>query len=220
VSARLEGEDDASDGIGLFLVKPKAAGVTQRSFRTMDGMVACDLRLEGVKLDETDVLGVPGKAHALLDEVLDFATALSCAEAVGVIGYANAQTLDYLKTRRQFGRSIGSNQALQHRMVELMITLEQTRSMACLACVKVDTETDARPRARAVSAAQIRIAEACRLVSQESVQMHGGIGMTEELKLSHCFRRLVVLGQQFGDIDFHLDRFARLDRELQCQDAE
>jgi alkylation response protein AidB-like acyl-CoA dehydrogenase len=219
VSARTEGEDDAADGISLFLVPAEAAGMTQRAFRTVDGMVACDLRLEGVRLGEQDLLGVPGQAHASLDEALDFATALCCAEAVGIIGYANAQTVDYLKTRRQFGKSIGTNQALQHRMVELMITHEQARSMACLACVKVDTETDPRQRARAVSAAQIRIAQACRLVSQESVQMHGGIGMTEELKLSHCFRRLLVLSQQFGDVDFHLERFARLDRELQRQDG-
>ena len=126
---------------------------------------------------------------------------------MGAIRYANDATLEYLKTRRQFGVPIGSFQALQHRMVDMVISYEQARSMAYLACVKVDTAAPAERR-RVVSAAKIKVADACRHVSQESVQLHGGMGMTEELKVSHTFRRLTMIGQTFGDAEHHLERFA------------
>jgi alkylation response protein AidB-like acyl-CoA dehydrogenase len=124
--------------------------------------------------------------------------------------FACDTTLEYLKTRRQFGVPIGAFQALQHRMVDMFISCEQARSMACLACSKVDQADSARDRARAVSAARIKIADAARHVSQESVQLHGGMGMSEELKVSHTFRRLTALGRRFGDADQHLARFASL----------
>jgi alkylation response protein AidB-like acyl-CoA dehydrogenase len=147
---------------------------------------------------------------ALIEEVTDFATALICAEAVGAMKFACDTTLEYLKTRKQFGAPIGTFQALQHRMVDLYIAYEQAKSMACLACSKIDQSTDPRDRARAVSAAKIKIADNARHVSQESVQLHGGMGMSEELKLSHTFRRLTVLAGQFGDADHHLARFGSL----------
>jgi alkylation response protein AidB-like acyl-CoA dehydrogenase len=139
---------------------------------------------------------------------VDYAIALLCAEAVGAIRYANAATLEYLKTRKQFGVPIGSFQALQHRMVDMMIEYEQAKSMAALACATVDRETDARRRAHVVSGAKVRIADACRRVSQEAVQLHGGIGMSDELKVSHTFRRLTMIAQEYGDADHHLERFA------------
>ena len=126
---------------------------------------------------------------------------------MGAIRYANDATLEYLKTRRQFGVPIGSFQALQHRMVDMVISYEQARSMAYLACVKVDT-AGAAERRRVVSAAKVKVADACRHVSQESVQLHGGMGMTEELKVSHTFRRLTMIAQTFGDAEHHLERFA------------
>jgi len=129
---------------------------------------------------------------------------------VGVIRSANGATLDHLKTRKQFGVAIGSFQALQHRMVDMVIEYEQARSMASLACSAVDTERDPAARSRIVSAAKVRIADACRRVSQESVQLHGGMGMSDELKVSHTFRRLTAIAQQFGDADHHLERFALL----------
>ena len=153
------------------------------------------------------LLGREGEGYPLIEEVVDYATALLCAEAVGAIRYANDATLEYLKTRRQFGVPIGSFQALQHRMVEMMISYEQARSMAYLACVKIDS-ADAAERRRVISAAKIKIADACRHVSQETVQLHGGMGMTEELKVSHTFRRLTMLAQTFGDAEHHLERFA------------
>jgi alkylation response protein AidB-like acyl-CoA dehydrogenase len=154
-----------------------------------------------------------GDALALIEEVVDFATALVCAEAVGAIKYANDATLEYLKTRKQFGMPIGAFQALQHRMVDMVIGYEQARSMASLACAKADSEKNAAERRRVVSAAKIRICDACRHVSQESVQLHGGMGMSEELKISHTFRRLTVIAHQFGDADHHLERFAQAPRK-------
>jgi alkylation response protein AidB-like acyl-CoA dehydrogenase len=156
------------------------------------------------------LIGAAGRAFPLIEEVVDFATALVCAEAVGAMASANAATLEYLKTRRQFGVAIGSFQALQHRMVDLAIEYEQAQSIALLACSAVDTEHDAAARSRTVSAAKARIADACRKVSQESIQLHGGMGMSDEVKVSHTFRRLTAIAQQFGDADHHLERFAAL----------
>jgi alkylation response protein AidB-like acyl-CoA dehydrogenase len=153
------------------------------------------------------LVGREGEGFGLIEDVADYATALVCAEAVGAIKYAHDATLDYLKTRRQFGVPIGSFQALQHRMVDILIAYEQAKSIACLACVKMDTAEPAERR-RVVSAAKIKIADAARHVSQESVQLHGGMGMTEELKISHTFRRLTAIAQVFGDADNHLARFA------------
>jgi alkylation response protein AidB-like acyl-CoA dehydrogenase len=202
VSARSAG------GISLYLVDAKAKGVSMKAYRTIDEVRAADVIFDGVKVSAEDRLGGEGTALALIEEVVDFATALICAEAVGAIKFANDTTLEYLKTRKQFGVAIGSFQALQHRLVDMVISYEQARSMASLACARVDAEKDAAQRKRVVSAAKVRIADACRHVSQESVQLHGGMGMTEELKVSHTFRRLTMIAQQFGDADHHLERFA------------
>jgi alkylation response protein AidB-like acyl-CoA dehydrogenase len=171
------------------------------AYRTVDDLAAGDVAFEG----QGEPLG-----GAVLDEVLDLGAALSCAEAVGAMKFACDTTLEYLKTRKQFGVPIGAFQALQHRMVDMFISYEQARSMACLACSKVDQAEGAQDRARSVSAAKIKVADAARHVSQEAVQLHGGMGMTEELKVSHTFRRLTALGRRFGDVDQHLERFASL----------
>jgi alkylation response protein AidB-like acyl-CoA dehydrogenase len=178
-----------------------------QAYRTIDNLRAVDIVFSSTPLPGEALIGPEGDGLALIEEVVDYATALLCAEAVGAIRYANEATLAYLKSRRQFGVPIGSFQALQHRMVDMFISYEQARSMACLACVKVDA-SDAAERQRAVSAAKINIADACRQVSQEAVQLHGGMGMTEELKISHTFRRLTMIAQAFGDVDHHLERFA------------
>ncbi|UCE31826.1 MAG: acyl-CoA dehydrogenase family protein [Burkholderiales bacterium] len=205
------GDGDAGTAISLFLVDPAAPGVTVRGYRTVDGLRAADLELSGVQVDADAMLGDEGAALPAIEEAHDFATALCCAEAVGAIRAANAATLDYLKTRKQFGVPIGTFQALQHRMVDMTMELEQAYSMACLACSRVDTEPDAAARAHVVSAAKLRVARACRDVSQESIQLHGGMGMAEEMMVSHLFRRLTVLAQLFGDQDHHLERFAATD---------
>jgi alkylation response protein AidB-like acyl-CoA dehydrogenase len=207
VPARTAGGVTDPRGISLFLVPQGTPGVTLREYRTIDNLRAVDLRLSAAAVPEEVLIGPEGGGLALLEEVVDYGTALLCAEAVGAIRYANEATLAYLKSRRQFGVPIGSFQVLQHRMVDMLISYEQSRSMACLACVKVDT-ADAAERRRVVSAAKIKIADACRHVSQEAVQLHGGMGMTEDLKISHTFRRLTMIAQTFGDVDHHLERFA------------
>jgi alkylation response protein AidB-like acyl-CoA dehydrogenase len=206
VSARTSGGPDDARGISLFLVERTAPGVAVTEYRGLDNLRVADVRLSGVRVSRDALLGVEGEAFGLIEEVVDYATVLLCAEAVGAIRYAHDATLEYLKTRRQFGVPIGSFQALQHRMVDILISYEQARSIACLACVKVDT-ADAAERRRVVSAAKIKIADAARHVSQEAVQLHGGMGMTEELKISHTFRRLTMIAQAFGDADHHLARF-------------
>ena len=188
----------------VVLVRGNTVSIGQptivKSYRTVDDLAAADIRLE--KAEPLDAKAV--------EEVLDFGAALSCAEAVGAMKFACDTTLEYLKTRKQFGVPIGAFQALQHRMVDMFIAYEQARSMACLACSKVDSHESEKDRARAVSAARIKIADSARHISQESVQLHGGMGMSEELKVSHTFKRLTALGRRFGDADHHLARFASL----------
>lgn len=197
-------------GVSLFVVDAQAAGVSMNPSRTVDGIRVADVMLKEVVVPAEALLGQEGAALPFIEEAADFATALLCAEAIGAMKSANDATLDYLKQRKQFGVPIASFQVLQHRMVEMYICTEQARSLAILAASKVDAATDARDRARAVSAAKIKIADAARQVSQESVQLHGGMGMTEELKISHTFRRLTMLAQQLGDADHHLERYAAL----------
>jgi alkylation response protein AidB-like acyl-CoA dehydrogenase len=199
-----------AQGISLFLVEREASGVVLKSYRTLDEQRAADIELKGVKLGADSLIGAEGGALTVIDEVVDFATALICSEAVGAMKSANDATLEYLKTRKQFGVTIGTFQALQHRMVDMYVSAEQARSMACLAASKADTAESADERKRAISAAKVRVAEACRHVAQESVQLHGGMGMTEELKVSHTFRRLTMIAQQFGDAEHHLERFSAL----------
>jgi alkylation response protein AidB-like acyl-CoA dehydrogenase len=185
---------------GLVLIERASAKL--EAYRTIDNMLAA-------RVDFSAAQPLAG-GSAAAEEAADFGAALICAEAVGAMKFACDATLEYLKTRKQFGVPIGTFQALQHRIVEMFISYEQAKSMACLACSRVDSAESAKDRARAVSAAKIRIADAARHVSQESVQLHGGMGMTEELKVSHTFRRLTVLARQFGDADQHLARFASL----------
>jgi alkylation response protein AidB-like acyl-CoA dehydrogenase len=209
VSARTSGSDTDPEGISVFVVDARAPGVSMNSYRTIDELRAADVVLKDVHVPADALVGQEGGGLALIEEVVDYATALLCAEAVGAIKYANDATLEYLKTRKQFGVPIGSFQALQHRMVDMVISGEQAKSMAGLACAKVDSATDPAERKRIVSAAKIKIADACRHVAQEAIQLHGGMGMSDELKISHTFRRLTMIAQQFGDADHHLERFAK-----------
>jgi alkylation response protein AidB-like acyl-CoA dehydrogenase len=210
VSARTDGDDSDVEGLSLFVVERDAPGVAFTALRMLDGTRAADVSFDEVRVPAQALIGAPDRALPLIEEVVDFATALVCAEAVGAIKSANDATLEYLKTRKQFGVAIGSFQALQHRMVDLAIEFEQAKSIALLACSAVDTGHDAAARSRTVSAAKARIADACRKVSQESIQLHGGMGMSDEVKISHTFRRLTAIAQQFGDADHHLARFAAL----------
>jgi alkylation response protein AidB-like acyl-CoA dehydrogenase len=207
VSARVSGTDAERAGISLFLVESAAVAMTP--YAMLDGTRGADVELKGVQVAADALVGPEGGAIDLIEETTDYAVALLCAEAVGAMNYANEATLEYLKTRRQFGVPIGSFQALQHRMVDMVIECEQARSMASLACARVDTDIDAAERTRLVSAAKIKIADAARRISQEAVQLHGGMGMSDELKVSHTFRRLTAIARELGDADHHLERFAR-----------
>ncbi len=209
VSVRTGGSGIADPrGISRLCVDADCAGVTLHPARTLDGLRAADVEFKAARVPAAALIGKENDALPLIEEVLDFATAMLCAEAIGALRYANDATLEYLKTRKQFGVPIGSFQALQHRMVDMVISAEQAKSMASLACARVDSEKDPAERRRAVSMAKIKIADACRHVSQESVQLHGGMGMSEELKISHTFRRLTAIARQFGDADHHLSRFS------------
>ena len=197
-------------GASVFIVDPGAPGVTLSQSRTTDGQRCAQVRIDGVRVGRDALLGTDGAALEAIEAAVDFATALLCADAVGAMQHACDATLDYTKTRKQFGVPIASFQVLQHRMVEMHLCLEQARSMAILAAARVDGGVEPRERARAVSGAMVKIADSARLISQEAVQLHGGMGMTEELKISHTFRRLTAVAQRFGDADHHLERYARL----------
>jgi alkylation response protein AidB-like acyl-CoA dehydrogenase len=192
-------------GLSLFLVKKESVNV--KAYVTLDEQRAGEVAFSKAP---GELLGTEGGALPVIEEVVDFATALICAEAVGAMKFACDTTLEYLKTRKQFGVPIGTFQALQHRIVDMYVSYEQAKSMACLACSKIDSPADAADRARSVSAAKIKIADNCRHISQESIQLHGGMGMAEEMKVSHGFRRLTMIAQQFGDAEHHLARFAKL----------
>lgn len=207
VSARSSGEQRATEGISLFVVPADAQGVTRRDYRTIDGQRAADIGFENVKVPASALLGQPGKGWDILDAATDYGVALLCAEAVGAIDALNAATLEYLKTRQQFGVPIGKFQALQHRMAEMFIHAEQARSMATLAAVKVDG-SDAEERRKTVSAAKVRIGQAAKSVGQQAVQLHGGMGVTDELPAAHLFKRLAIIDLTLGDTDHHLARFA------------
>jgi alkylation response protein AidB-like acyl-CoA dehydrogenase len=207
VSARSGGGQRDTDGISLFLVEGDAAGVTRRDYRTIDGQRAADIVLENVKLPASALLGEWGQGWHILDAASDYGVALLCAEAVGAMEALNAATLEYTKTRQQFGVPIGKFQALQHRMAEMFIHLEQARSMATLAAVKVGS-ADAEERRRTVSGAKARIGQAIKFVGQQAVQLHGGMGVTDELPAAHYFKRLTMIEVTLGDTDHHLARFA------------
>lgn len=207
VSARTAGAAADRDGISLFFVNPAEEGVGGREYPTYDGMRAAEITLEGVQVSSDSLIGVADKGLPVLEMMVDRALAGLCAEAVGIMQTVNRLTLDYLKTRQQFGTPIGRFQALQHRMVDMFMYAEQARSMAMLAAMKVD-DPDPLERRRAVSAAKELIGRTGRLVGQEAIQLHGGIGMTNELALGHYVKRLTAIDTQYGDADHHRDRFA------------
>jgi alkylation response protein AidB-like acyl-CoA dehydrogenase len=207
VSARSSGKAGDRDGISLFLVPRDAKGLTIAAYPTQSGARAADLLLENVSVGVDAVIGEPGRALGLIERAVDRAVAALCAEAVGIINALNQATLNYLKTRKQFGVAIGTFQALKHKMADMLIAAEQARSMAIIAAVHADSE-DAADRHRAVSAAKAYIGQAGRLVGQHAVQMHGGMGVVDELIVSHYFKRLTMIDLSLGDADYHLASFS------------
>ena len=210
VSARSAGARRDLAGIGLFLVDAQAEGVSRRGYRTQDGMRAAEITLTNVRVDPQNVLGDPENAYLLIERVADEAIAAAGAEAVGAMSEALDMTVDYLKTRKQFGVAIGAFQALQHRASDMVVALEQARSMMMLATMMA-ADDNAAERRKAISAAKVQIGRSARFIGQQSIQLHGGIGMTMEYKLGHLFKRLTMIDLMFGDVDYHLERLSRSD---------
>ncbi len=207
VSARVKGERRDRDGIGLFLVDADAPGVTRRGYPTQDGQRAAEIGFADVRVPPHDVLGSPGDALPVIERAVDETIAALAAEAVGAMSEALAMTVDYLKTRKQFGVTIGSFQALQHRASDMTVALEQARSMMYLAAMAAGEE-DAAERAKTMSAVKAQIGRSAKFIGQQAVQMHGGIAMTYEYKVGHLFKRLTMIDAAYGDADVHIRRLA------------
>ncbi len=213
VSVRTRGEHADRDGITLVLVDRDAAGVTRRDYRTVDGQRASDVRFAGVRVPSDAILGEPDAALPLLERVLDYGLGALAAEAVGLMTVMQRTTLGYLKTREQFGVAIGSFQALQHRAVDMLIQLELARSICYYGTMALVDDSGDRSRGMALSATKVQIARSGRYVGEQAIQLHGGIGMSEEYAIGHYFKRMTMLELALGDIDFHLNRYVRLGRE-------
>jgi pimeloyl-CoA dehydrogenase small subunit len=207
VSARTAGDRDDAEGITLFLVDAAANGVARRSYPMRDGTRAAEISLSDVEIGEDDTLGEVGAAFPIIERIVEAGIAATAAEAVGTMETMQAMTLEYLKTRQQFGRPIGQNQVLQHRATEMLMELERGRSMAMLAAMMVE-EPDAAERAHNIAMAKVGVGQASKFVSQNAIQLHGGIGMTEEYAVGHYFRRCMVIEHLFGDAAHHLSRLA------------
>jgi len=206
VPARTSGRARDRHGITLFAVDPAAPGLLRRGYATQDGLRAADLLMRGVELCDADVLGPVGGGWDILEDAADAATAAVCSEAVGAMEALQKLTVDYLKTRKQFGVAIGSFQAIQHRAAEMMIAVEQARSMALYATMMMRHDEDRAERRNAIAAAKLQINRSARFVGQEAVQLHGGVGMTMEYRAGHYFKRLSMIELQFGDSNHHLSR--------------
>ncbi len=208
VTARTAGDRRERAGVSVFIVARDAAGVTTRDYPTVDGRRASEVYLENVSVPADAVLGEIDNALPLVERVADEAIAALCAEACGAMGVAHSMTVDYSRQRKQFGQAIGKFQVLQHRMVDMFMEHEQSISMTYMATLKLD-EPPAE-RQKAVSAAKVRIGEAGRFVGQEAIQIHGGMGMTDELAVGHYFKRLTLIDTEFGNVDHHLKRYTAL----------
>jgi pimeloyl-CoA dehydrogenase small subunit len=210
VSARSAGGRRDRGGIGLFLIDAAAPGVSRRGYKTQDGLRAAEIALAEVRVEPQNLLGDPEGAYPLIERVVDEAIAAISAEAVGAMSESLDLTVDYLKTRKQFGVAIGAFQALQHRASDMVVALEQARSMMMLATMTA-SENNSTERRKAISAAKVQIGRSARFIGQQSIQLHGGIGMTMEYKIGHLFKRLTMIDVAFGDADYHLERLSQSD---------
>jgi pimeloyl-CoA dehydrogenase small subunit len=205
VTARTKGGQRDAGGIGVFLVPGNAKGVAKKGYPTQDGLHAADISFTGVEVGADAAIGDPENGFDLIERVVDDARIALCAEAVGLMDESLKSTVEYLKTRKQFGVAIGSFQVLQHRAADMFVACEQARSMAMFATMAGDFD-DAKERATAVAAAKVQIGKSLKFVGQQSIQLHGGIGMTMEARIGHYFKRLTMIENTFGDTDYHLRR--------------
>jgi alkylation response protein AidB-like acyl-CoA dehydrogenase len=209
VTARTGGGQREAAGVSVFLVPKSTPGVTTRDYPTVDGSRASEVLFENVSLPAEALISAEGAGLALVETVVDEATVAVCGEACGVLRRLHEGTLDYTKQRKQFGQPISQFQVLQHRMVDMFIELEQSISMTYMATIKL-SDSDPAARAKAVSAAKVQIGRACRFVGQNAIQLHGGMGMTDELAIGHYFKRATMIERQFGSTDHHLARYESL----------
>jgi len=205
VTARTKGGQRDKSGIGVFLVPSNAKGVAKKGYPTQDGLHAADITFTGVEVGADAAIGDSENALPLIERVVDEARTAMCAESVGAMDESLKTTVEYLKTRKQFGVPIGSFQTLQHRAADMFVAVEQARSMSMFATMASDFD-DARERATAVAAAKVQIGKSAKFVGQQAIQLHGGIGMTQEAKIGHYFKRLTMIENTFGDTDYHLRR--------------
>jgi alkylation response protein AidB-like acyl-CoA dehydrogenase len=206
ITARTSGQAGDASGVSAFRVDPKTAGLELTSYATIDGQRAADIILKGVKVGADRLIGPEGQAYGAIEAAHQVTLSALCAEAVGIMRAVNAATLDYTKNRKQFGQPIASFQVLQHRMADMFIQSEQAQSMSYLAAIKC-VEPDETARRRALSAAKVVIGQAGRFIAQQAIQLHGGMGMTDELMVSHHFKRLTAIDLTLGDADFHMQQF-------------
>ncbi|MEH6588646.1 MAG: acyl-CoA dehydrogenase [Halioglobus sp.] len=210
VTARTSGDACSRDGISLFIVDTSAEGVERQSFSRVDGGRGAHISFNNVSVNTAGLIGPQDGAYALIESVMDEAIVAMGAEALGSMQVLLDTTVEYTKTRKQFGQPIGKFQALQHRMAEMYLRLEETRSLLFNAAIQLDANSD--ESAAACAALKVKVAEAGRYISQQAVQLHGGIGMTDELVVGHHFKRLMVLGMLYGDEDYYLQRYVDLTR--------
>lgn len=205
VSARTAGGVREPEGLRLILIDPKAGGVTLTNFQTVDGRRAADIRFDNVRVGADQFLGTAGTAHPVIVEALDKAIIAQCAEAIGIAAELNAQTIEFAKTRKQFGQPLGRFQVLQHRMVDMYIAQKEAAALVDAATYGFGAgDSD---RSRIASAAKVKVAEVSRFVGEEAVQIHGGMGMTDELDIGHYFKRLLAIEIEHGGTQYHLDRY-------------
>jgi alkylation response protein AidB-like acyl-CoA dehydrogenase len=209
VTARTGGARREAGGVSVFLVEKSAPGVSTRDYPTVDGARASEVLFENVSVPADALIGPEGESLPLVEAVVDEATTAVCGEACGVLRRLHEGTVEYTKQRKQFGQPISQFQVLQHRMVDMFIELEQSISMTYMATIRL-SQSDPAARAKAVSGAKVQIGRACRFVGQNAIQLHGGMGMTDEMAIGHYFKRATMIERQFGSTDHHLARYEAL----------
>ncbi|MAI88964.1 acyl-CoA dehydrogenase family protein [Ponticaulis sp.] len=208
VTARTSGDRFDESGISVFIVPKDAAGISTRDYPTMDGYRASEVYFENVEVSGDAMIGEEGAAFPLIEKVTDEGIAAICSEACGAMEIANADTIEYAKQRKQFNVPISTFQVLQHRMVDMFIEQQQSVSMTYQVTLRL--EEDADTRKKAASAAKVQIGNSGRFIGQAATQIHGGMGVTDELRLGHYFKRLSLIDTQFGNVDYHLRRYASI----------
>ena len=218
VSARTSGAPGDSDGVSVFVVDPTSPGIAVRNYFTYDGKRASQVEFRGAEVPDNSLISVEGQGLALVEKVMDEAIAALCAEAVGVQRQLLDDTVGYSRQRRQFGRALAEFQALRHRIADMLLHVEQSAAITTMATLQLDRP--ASERGRAVSAAKIQINQACRVIGQSAIQIHGGIGLADASAVAHYFKRATMIESELGTSNYHLARYHRLSTDRKCNDSD